>query len=162
MLLVAVVGGYIFINTFDFNKYKGYVTELASKELGRKLAINGDASVGISLVPTIVLEDVELANASWASAPQMVKVEKLEVRFSLLPLLKKQIEIDNINLVKPQIYLETAKNGEQNWVFKVPAENEKERAGGCCRGDVQTSAGEQRNQFRRRGSGGAGCQKRNH
>ena len=128
LLLVAVVGGYIFINTFDFNKYKGYVTELASKELGRKLAINGDASVGISLVPTIVLEDVELANASWASAPQMVKVEKLEVRFSLLPLLKKQIEIDNINLVKPQIYLETAKNGEQNWVFKVPAENEKERA----------------------------------
>lgn len=34
LLLVAVVGGYIFINTFDFNKYKGYVTELASKELG--------------------------------------------------------------------------------------------------------------------------------
>lgn len=81
LLLVAVVGGYIFINTFDFNKYKGYVTELASKELGRKLAINGDASVGISLVPTIVLEDVELANASWASAPQMVKVENWKFSF---------------------------------------------------------------------------------
>lgn len=39
LLLVAVVGGYIFINTFDFNKYKGYVTELASKELGRKLQL---------------------------------------------------------------------------------------------------------------------------
>ncbi len=124
LLLVVIVGGYIFIKTFDFNKYKGYVTELASKELGRELVINGDASIGLSLTPTIVIEDVELANAPWAANPQMVKIEKLEVQFSLLPLLKKQIEISNINLIKPQIFLEVAANGEQNWVFKLPTKTE--------------------------------------
>lgn len=124
LLLVVIVGGYIFIKTFDFNKYKGYVTELASKELGRELVINGDASIGLSLTPTIVIEDVELANVPWAANPQMVKIEKLEVQFSLLPLLKKQIEISNINLIKPQIFLEVAANGEQNWVFKLPTKTE--------------------------------------
>lgn len=124
LLLVVIVGGYIFIKTFDFNKYKDYVTELASKELGRELVIKGDASIGLSLTPTIVIEDVELANAPWAANPQMVKIESLEVQFSLLPLLKKQIEISNINLIKPQIFLEVAANGEQNWVFKLPAKTE--------------------------------------
>ena len=124
LLLVVIIGGYIFIKTFDFNKYKGYVTELASKELGRELVINGDASIGLSLTPTIVIEDVELANAPWAANPQMVKIESLEVQFSLLPLLKKQIEISNINLIKPQIFLEVAANGEQNWVFKLPTKTE--------------------------------------
>ena len=128
LLLVVIVGGYIFIKTFDFNKYKDYVTELASKELGRELVINGDASIGLSLTPTIVIEDVELANAPWAANPQMVKIESLEVQFSLLPLLKKQIEISNINLIKPQIFLEVAANGEQNWVFKLPAKTEAKPA----------------------------------
>lgn len=127
LLLVIIIGGFIFIKTFDFNKYKGMVTELASKELGRELVINGDASVGISLVPTIILEDVELANAPWAKAPQMVKIQKLEVKFAILPLLHKEIEIDNIILNRPEINLEVSAKGEQNWVFSLPAEDSKER-----------------------------------
>lgn len=121
LLLVVAVGGYVFIKTFDFNRYKGMVTELVSKELGRKLVIKGDASIGISLVPTIVLEDVELANATWAQNPQMVKIEKLEITFAIMPLFHKQIEIDNINLVRPQIDLEVSKQGQENWIFELPA-----------------------------------------
>ena len=61
LFVAVVVGGYIFIKTFNFNDYKDDVTELVSEKLGRKLVINGDAYVGLSLFPTIIVEDVELA-----------------------------------------------------------------------------------------------------
>lgn len=121
LILVLGVSGYFFVKNFDLNKYKSYVSDIVEKQLGRKLAINGNASVGISLIPTIVIEDVELANASWATAPQMVKVGSLELKFALLPLLKKQIVIDKIAVIDPQIYLETSKDGKNNWEFDKPS-----------------------------------------
>jgi len=124
LFVVVIVGGYIFIKTFNFNDYKDDVTELVSEKLGRKLVINGDAHVGLSLFPTIIIEDVELANAPWAQEPMMVKVKRFEVQFALLPLLKKQIEIRNISLIEPQVNLEVSKNGQQNWIFDLPKQAE--------------------------------------
>ena len=107
VLIVALVGGgYYFIKNFDLNKYKSYAEDLVYKETGRKLALNGEADLGISLVPTLVLNDVSLSNASWASQPQMLKVKQLEISFAVLPLLHKEIMINNINLVAPEIYLQ--------------------------------------------------------
>ena len=93
LAILIRVPGYYFVNSFDLNKYKSYAADLVEKELGRKLTIKGEASIGISLVPTIIIQDVELANASWATKPEMIKVESLEVKFALTPLFKKQIVI---------------------------------------------------------------------
>lgn len=117
--LVILIGipGYYFIHSFDLNKYKSYAADLVEKELGRKLSINGDASIGISLVPTIIINDVELANAEWASNPQMIKVKSLEVKFALAPLFKKQIVIDKVLLNGPEVFLEVSADGKANWDF---------------------------------------------
>ena len=120
LVILLLIGGYIFIRTFDLNKYKPLIAQITEEQIGRKLAINGDAELGISLIPTLVLNDVELQNADWASAPFMVKVEQIEIKLSVLPLLKKQIEIDNVTILKPQINLEVAKNGLNNWTFEKP------------------------------------------
>ena len=91
IVIIAGITGYFFVRNFDLNKYKSYASEIVENQLGRKLAINGNASLGISLIPTVIVEDVELANAPWAANPQMVKIQKLELKFALLPLLKKLI-----------------------------------------------------------------------
>lgn len=124
LIILVLVGGYIFLKTFDLNKYKPYVTELASKELGRKVAINGESSLGISLMPTIILRDVEVANAEWAQEPQMLKVGELEVKLSLMPLLKKQIVIDKVALLNTQIFLSVAADGRENWMLQLPSKDE--------------------------------------
>ena len=64
-----------------------------------------------------MVNDVELANASWAQNAQMIKVSQAEVKFALLPLLKKQIIIDKVILDAPEIYLEKSSSGEVNWNF---------------------------------------------
>ena len=95
LVLLVGIPGYYFIKNFDLNKYKSYASQIVEEQLGRSFRINGEASIGISLVPTLVLEDVELANPSWAVQPQMVKVKRLELKFALLPLLKKQLRFSS-------------------------------------------------------------------
>ena len=121
-ILVTAFGAY-FVYNFDLNQYKSYITELVEKEINRKLEIKGNASIGMSLIPTLIIEDVELANASWAKFPQMVKLKKLELKFSILPLFKKQIVIDKIIINAPEIYLETNSNGDVNWEFSKKQNN---------------------------------------
>ena len=115
LVVVIAIAGYLFVRNFDLNKYKSDISLLAQERLGRKLAINGDARLGISFSPTLIVNDVELANADWASQPQMVKVGSLEIKLALLPLLKRQVVIDNITLQNPVINLEINDDGTPNW-----------------------------------------------
>ena len=94
LVVVVVVGGYVFLKTFDLNKYKSYAEKIVYEQTGRKLAVKGDASLGVSLIPTLIINDVSLSNPSWAKNPQMAEIGSLELKFSLLPLLKKQVVVD--------------------------------------------------------------------
>ena len=116
-IIILALGGYFAVKHFDLNKYKIYAEEWAQKELGRELRIKGDAKVALSLIPTVVINDIEFANASWAQNPQMVTIKQAEVKFSLLPLLNKQIVIDKIALIEPDVYLEKSDVGAVNWEF---------------------------------------------
>ena len=120
LVIIVLVGGFIFIKTFDLNKYKPYVTELVLKETGREVTI-GNASLGISLTPTLILNDVTMANAAWATEPEMVRIGELEVKLSILPLLKKQVVIDKIALLNTEIFLTENAEGKQNWMLELPA-----------------------------------------
>lgn len=117
LLIILAIGGYLVVRHFDLNEYKSYVEDIVLHSTGRKLSINGDAKVGISLVPTVILNDVELSNPEWATNSQMLKIKQLEVKFALLPLLKKQIVIDKILLNAPEVYLQKKDDGRVNWEF---------------------------------------------
>lgn len=123
-LIVAVlsicIGSYFFLKHFDLNQYKTTIEDIVYKNTGRKLTINGNAHLGISLIPSLIVDDIELSNASWASQPQMVKLKSLKVQVSVLPLLKKRLVIDSVILQQPEIYLEQAENGMNNWTFSAP------------------------------------------
>ena len=117
LLILIILGGYIFLRTFDLNKYKPLIAQITEEQLGRKLAINGNAELGISFVPTLVLNDVTFANAPWASTETMVSVEKIEITLAVLPLLERKVQIDNISIIRPEINLEIAADGATNWDF---------------------------------------------
>lgn len=119
LFLVAalVIGGFIFIKTFDLNKYKSYAEKIAYEQTGRKLSLEGEAGLKISLVPTIVLNDVSFANAAWAETPNMISAKNIEVSFAILPLLKKEVVINTINLINPEINLAINADGIPNWDF---------------------------------------------
>ena len=118
-IILLAISGYFLVRNFDLNKYKSYAEDIVEQQIGRKLKINGDAKIAFSLIPTIVVNDIELANAEWAKEPQMLKIKQAKIKFALMPLLKKEIVIDRVNIVAPEIYLEKSVTGNDNWNFKT-------------------------------------------
>ncbi len=114
IVVVAVAGVLL---TLDVNRFKPEIIELVKEKTGREFAINGDLGLALSLIPTVAVNDVTLGNADWAGDENMLSVERFEAQVALMPLLKKNIQVNRLILVKPEIRLETDKQGKGNWVF---------------------------------------------
>jgi len=118
VLVVAVaVAGVAIVMSIDPNEYRDRLTTEVKNLTGRDLVIKGDLNVGISLIPTIVANDVTFSNASWGSRPEMASIKRLEASLAILPLLSGNIKIGDVVLVEPDILLEVASDGRTNWDF---------------------------------------------
>jgi uncharacterized protein involved in outer membrane biogenesis len=125
VLVVALVAtGIGIIMSIDFNQYRPQLAAQAKALTGRDLNLAGDLDVALSLVPTVVVNDVSFANAEWGSRPEMVKVERLEFEMALLPLLSGEIQVKRVVLNGADILLETNAAGTPNWTFASASEAE--------------------------------------
>ena len=115
VILIAAV--YAYLKTYDYNKLKPLVARMVEDATGRKLSLGGDVNLEIGFVPALVVTNVALANASWGSQPQMIEIEKLQVRVRLLPLLVRDLDIKYIRLVGVKVLLEIGPKNQQNWDF---------------------------------------------
>lgn len=119
VLLLLIGGVAIYVANLDANEYRGEIEAAAKDATGRELTIAGDMDFAVSFTPALVVEDVALSNAEWASAEKMVRLKRLEVRVALLPLLSGTIDVQRVVLIAPEIMLETDKNGRGNWEFET-------------------------------------------
>ena len=122
-----IIGVIVFICQFDLNEYKPQIEKIVYEQTGRKLSLNGDIALKISLVPTVAVKDVAFENASWAKQKDMVTIKEADVTLAILPLLNKEIEIGEINIIEPVVHLTVNKEGVPNWVFEKPSSEENEQ-----------------------------------
>ena len=117
LFVVLILGLIIIISLIDLNQYKDEVIQIVEENTGRNFNIEGEFSLAISLVPTIVVEGVSFANAEWGSQENMLTVGRLEVQVSLIPLISGNLQVNRLILNSPQIFLETNSSGEGNWLL---------------------------------------------
>ncbi|MBR2300147.1 MAG: AsmA family protein [Alphaproteobacteria bacterium] len=128
LIVATIIGLVIFISQFDLNEYKPQIEKIVYEQTGRKLSLNGDIEIKISLIPTVALNDAVFENAPWAKQKEMVSIKEADISLAILPLLDKEIEIGEINLIDPIINLAMNKDVIGNWVFEKPDEkNEDEK-----------------------------------
>jgi uncharacterized protein involved in outer membrane biogenesis len=125
LVAVVLVTIIVIISTTDINQYKGQIFDLVEDATGRNLQIGGDLKFALSLVPTVVVEDVKFSNASWGSKPEMMSLKKFELKVALLPLITGNIQVNKIILIDPEILLETNKEGTGNWAFFANKKQQK-------------------------------------
>ncbi|MBT8370101.1 MAG: AsmA family protein [Deltaproteobacteria bacterium] len=124
VIFAVIITAYIIASSYDFNKFKPQITELAKQYTGRDLTLGGDIELGLSLFPTLVVNDVAFQNASWGTCPQMAQVKRLEVQIAVLPILGGDIHVSRLIVVNPEILIEIDKSGKSNLEFDVPQKSE--------------------------------------
>lgn len=112
---------------------------------GRDLAING--KVGVSVFPALAVQvaDVTLANPPDFAAKDMMRLDALDIRLRLLPLLSGRVEVDSFVLTAPVVALEVDRQGRPNWTFaaerpaeaKAPQPSGEPTAGGGGLSDIR-------------------------
>jgi hypothetical protein len=121
VVLVALIATAVgILMSIDYNQYKPQIAAAVKAATGRDLSIGGNFKLGLSLSPTLAVDNVSLSNMPGGSRPVMINLNKLEVQVELIPLLSKKIKVDRIILDGADILLETDKSGKGNWVFEAP------------------------------------------
>ncbi|SDD78859.1 AsmA family protein [Rhodospira trueperi] len=115
LVLLVVAGLGVFLMTLDVNQYRPRIAALIAENTGRDVALDGEMDLSIGLTPALVVEDVTIGNADWASDPDMVSVGRLEAQVELIPLLSGRINVVRLVLVDPIVSLETNAEGMGNW-----------------------------------------------
>lgn len=112
VLALAVLGMVL----FDWNMLRGPVGDMVSARLERGFRIAGPLDVELwSLTPSLSAGDVQLDNASWGKAPQMLTVRELAVSVDLIRLLRGELVLPRLEIDGPRLQLEEDAHGQGNW-----------------------------------------------
>jgi uncharacterized protein involved in outer membrane biogenesis len=117
LIVLLVAAALIVPSVIDWNGYKPEISAEVRKVTGRTLEIAGDLEFTVLPAPRLRISGARLSNAPGATAAHMVSLKELRVSVALLPLLRGDIEIGQVDLIEPVIELEKLPNGQMNWVF---------------------------------------------
>ena len=115
-LVVVVFGaGAIFLATIDPNDYKDLIAKKVHEATGRTLTIDGD--IELSFFPWLGLElgQARLSNAPGFGDDPFARVDEVQVRVALLPLLSREVEADTVTLQGLRLNLSRSAEGMTNW-----------------------------------------------
>ncbi len=121
LIVVLAATSYLIISNYDYNKLKPRIARMVAEATGRELTMGGEVGLDFGFSPALEVTDVALANAPWASEPQMITVRRIEARVRLLPLLLGDIELRYLKLADVDVWLATDAAGKGNWEFTRPA-----------------------------------------
>ena len=104
LLPVVIFGGAIgFLKFADLNKYKPQIEELVLKYAQTKIEINGDLDIGVSLKPSIELNNVTVYMPQ-NNEQKLAEVGNALVQVSIIPLFDKEIVVDMLQTSNTTIF----------------------------------------------------------
>ncbi len=128
---IAAVVIMLFALIFDWNMLRGTIERKVTEKTGREFSIGGDIDVrwlsgsGDSEsgsrfgwawpIPYIHLEQVRFGNAAWGSRPIMVEAAVAEFSIKLRELLRDNVVLPQVVMIKPIVLLEKNREGVRNW-----------------------------------------------
>jgi len=115
-LVVTVVAAAIIIPlVFDPNDYRDEISAAVKKQTGRELTIEGE--IRLSLFPWlgVRLGAMQLSNAEGFGPAPFARIGEADVRVKLLPLLRREVEMEKIVLHGLEANLGRRADGGTNW-----------------------------------------------
>ncbi|NIM69508.1 MAG: AsmA family protein [Xanthomonadales bacterium] len=102
---------------------------LISSRTGRTFTIEGDFDLQWGRQLNVVASGIRLGNPAWASEPELVTLERLELTLDTASLFRGPLVIDSLSVEGLRANLEEDDSGRQTWAFAPgPAKAEPEAA----------------------------------
>ncbi|MCP4341866.1 MAG: AsmA family protein, partial [Desulfobulbaceae bacterium] len=80
LLLTALI---LLPRFIDLDFYRTQIIQEVRQATGRNITFNDDLHFDLSLQPSLTLNVIRFANATWGSDPHMVSIDKLQVQLEL-------------------------------------------------------------------------------
>jgi AsmA family protein len=113
VLLIA-----LFLIFFDWNYFKPMLARFISEKTGRPTVIEGNLKAHVwSWNPSAEVDGLTLKNPSWAQHDVMFHADRLIVSVSLGRLLRGQLVLPRVEVVRPDVDLERDLKGRASWEF---------------------------------------------
>jgi len=120
-IVILFAGALAFIAaTFDPNDYKSQVTDLVKEKTRRTLSIEGDIS--LTLFPRLGVQLGKTRLSEFNGDKEFAGLEQMRVSLALLPLLSKQVVVDQIQLSGLRVNLVKHGDGTTNFADLIGAD----------------------------------------
>ena len=108
----------LFALFFDWNLLRPTLARIISEKTGRHTVIRGNLRVHLwSFEPSAEVDGLTIDNPPWAQHSVMFTADQLDVSVSLGRLLRGQVVVPQIKVVRPAIDLERDTKGRASWEF---------------------------------------------
>ena len=115
-LILLVFGACaVTVSIYDFDQWKAPLAAQIKAATGYGITIAGDISVKASFVPSLVVNDISIANVAWATQRKFVEIAHVEVRPSIISVLFGFPIVEEIVVDGVRINFETDGDGGANW-----------------------------------------------
>ena len=116
LVIVLMITLFVIANRIDPNDYKPQIIEQTRLTTGLELSLDGDISWSFFPSVAISLNDIEAhTQKAYVGDTLFAKINQVAASVPLMPLLRRQIEVDNVLLSGIELRLATDKNSHSNW-----------------------------------------------
>jgi AsmA protein len=114
LILAGATAAYL-VATFDPNDHKERISAAVKEQTGRDLVIEGD--IGLSIFPwlALTLGETWLSNAEGFSDESFARIGEVELSVALMPLLRRELQVERVRLEGLALNLERDTQGRNNW-----------------------------------------------
>jgi translocation and assembly module TamB len=122
LLLVAVVGGYLYLRSSNFRQYAlRKIVGQADSATGGRTEIGG-LDFSLSTL-TAHLYNITLRGNEAAGNPPLLQADKLTVRVKILSALHRQVSLRELLIDHPVVHVEVSRDGKNNLPAPPPSQN---------------------------------------
>ncbi len=115
----------LFLALFGWNWLRAPIERAALDKTGRVLSIQGDLTVAWGWPsPRLRAAALNFANPAWASEPQMVSADAVEISVDLAQLLQRHLVFPEVSLGHAKVFLEQGTAGRKSWLLDLGQQDE--------------------------------------
>jgi len=124
VLLLLLVGA----GLTDWNFARGFIARAASRDIGRRVSIDGPLRVHLlSSRPSVSVDGLSVANPDWAGDGNMLAVPHLRIEIQLSQLFRGHLVLSALEVDQPQVSLLRDDSQRANWDFGKPASRKSQQ-----------------------------------